>query len=419
MLHGLVRLPALGFGSAFCALLLLVWGHRGEPSVTWMNMLDLDTFHSPGDVWAYLAALRTGIPPVLSTLELLWWVEFHNLELFSYVLYPVSIAFAFTLAVLIQPRRPILVIAVLLLALLLASQGVKVHARNPALYDPIFGALLLGYFALLGGWLRARRVIWLTAAGLTLAMLELTRPFMIYVLPVFLLIEIHRILRTALQPWPALIAFVLPVILLSGSWHLHLYLTHDGQIAWTSISGYNLQNAWADFDPEIRGAQHIIQPPRDNGLWDDLNRTDVYRDSERVKKLILAKISNDPARAVGYAINRVVAFGASPTRIYKHNPQGVGITLYRATAITLNLLVTMYVVVGALTFLYQHRWPWLSLRWWLGASVLLIAILMAMAEKAEEARFLFSILPVLLAAAGFAIYDVVRWSRAAMVCRAQ
>ena len=70
-----------------------------------------------------------------------------------------------------------------------------------------------------------------------------------------------------------------------------------------------------------------------------------------MKKLILAKISNDPTRAVGYAINRVVAFGASPRLGFdKHDPQGVGITLYRATAITLNLLVTMYVVVGALTF---------------------------------------------------------------------
>ena len=265
MLHGLVRSPALGFGSAFCALLLLVWGHRGEPSVTWINMLDLETLHSPGDVWAYLAGLRTGIPPVLSTLELLWWAEFHNLKLFSCILYPVSIAFAFTLAVLIQPRRPIPVIAVLLLALLLASHGVKVHARNPALYDPIFGALLLGYFALLGGWLRSRRVIWLTAAGLTLADLELTRPFMIYVLPVFLLIEIHRILRTALQPWPAHRVRATGC-LLSGSWHLHLYLTHDGQITWTSISGYNLQNAWADFDPEIRDAQHIIQPPSQRSM---------------------------------------------------------------------------------------------------------------------------------------------------------
>ena len=380
-------------------------------------MLDLETLHSPGDVWAYLAGLRTGIPPVLSTLELLWWAEFHNLKLFSCILYPVSIAFAFMLAVLIQPRRPVPVIAVFLLALLLAFHGVKVHAGNPALYDPIFGALLLGYFALLGGWLRSRRVIWLTAAGLTLAVLELTRPFMIYLLPVFLLIEIHRILRTALQPRPALIAFVLPVAFLSGSWHLHLYLTHDGQITWTSISGYNLQNAWADFDTEIRDAQHIIQLPRANGLWDDLNRTDVYRDSESIKKLILAKISNDPARAVGYAINRVVALGASPTWIREHDPQGIGIILYRATAITLNLLVAMYVVVGALTLLYQRRWPWLSLRWWLGASVLLIAVLIAVAEKGEEARFLFSILPVLLAVAGFAIYDVIRRSRAAVVCR--
>ena len=46
-------------------------------------MLDLESFRSAGDVWTYLINLRTGIPPVLSALELLWWVQFRDLTLFT------------------------------------------------------------------------------------------------------------------------------------------------------------------------------------------------------------------------------------------------------------------------------------------------------------------------------------------------
>ena len=67
------------------------------------------------------------------------------------------------------------------------------HAGNPANYDPLFALLLLGYFLLIGAWERSRHAGWLAAAGLCLSLLELTRPFMIFLLPLFLLVEWHRI----------------------------------------------------------------------------------------------------------------------------------------------------------------------------------------------------------------------------------
>lgn len=411
---GGLSLPA--FGSAvFCLLLALVWGYRGEPSVTWMYMLNLEHFRTVEDVRTYLAELRTGIPPVLSAIELLWWVGFRDLAFFSRFVYPAAVALAFTLAVLAQPRRPAPVLAVSLLALPLAAQGVRVHAGNPALYDPLFGALVLGYFVLSACWKRSRRPAWLAAAGTALAVAELTRPFMIYLLPLLVLAEVHRIRRTAPRVRPALLAFLLPLALLSGGWHLHLYLVHDGQIPWSNISGYNLQRAWSDFDPEIRNAKHIVQPPRPDGMWDDLNRSDVYRDSERIKRLILSKVLEDPWRAAGYAASRVASFATAPTRIYGHDPRDAGIGFYRGMAVALNLLAAAYVLAGAVALARRRRWPWLSLRWWLGASALLTALLVSLGEKGEEARFLFSILPMLLAVAGFAIDDLVRLAGTARI----
>ena len=73
----------LAFALTFIAFLVPVWGYTATSSVTWMRMLDLESFQSAGDVWTYLINLRTGIPPVLSALELLWWVQFRDLTLFS------------------------------------------------------------------------------------------------------------------------------------------------------------------------------------------------------------------------------------------------------------------------------------------------------------------------------------------------
>ena len=95
----------------------------------------------------------------------------------------------------------------------------------------------------------------------------------------------------------------------SGGWHLHLYLAHDHQIAWTNISGYNLQRAWEDFDPEIRGVRRLDRLPRvregKDELWANLNTSEVYHDSEALKALVVRKILDDPVRAAGHILDRL------------------------------------------------------------------------------------------------------------------
>ncbi|WP_158046003.1 hypothetical protein [Skermanella pratensis] len=395
-----------------CGIFLVpVWGYAATASVTWMRVLDLETIRTVGDVWNHLAGLRTGMPPVLSTLELLWWVGFQDLTLFSSVLYPVTIALAFTMAVLIQPAEPRLRIAVLILGLFLAHRGVAVHAGNPANYDPLFALLTLGYFLLVRAWLRGRRPGTLAAAGLCLSLLDLTRPFMVFLLPLFMAVEIHRIVGTAPPSARgragALAAFLLPVVILSGGWHLHVWLAHDQQLTWTNVSGFNLQRAWEEFDPDIRAARRLEELPRvregANELWADLNTSEVYRESEALKSLVVARILEEPFRAAGHVLDRLAVFASAPTRMYDRDPQGVGITVYRGAVTALVITLAGYVVAGAAVLIRRRSWPWLDQRWWLAASTLLVAVLVSVGERGEEGRFLFSILPMLLAVGGFAV----------------
>ena len=229
---------------------------------------------------------------------------------------------------------------------------------------------------------------------------------MIFLLPLFLLIEWHRIHLNAPRRGLALAAFLLPVVVLSGGWHLHLYLAHDHQITWTNISGYNLQRAWEDFDPEIRAFQHLDQLPRNGELWADLNTTEIYMKSEELKRMIVGKIRANPAGAAAHVVDRLATFVSSPTKIYGHDPQGLGIEIYRKLVSALVLLLPSMWLISTISLLRRRQWPWLDRRWWLAASTLLIALLVTLGEQGEEARFLFTILPMLLAVAGFAVDDL-------------
>jgi hypothetical protein len=193
---------------------------------------------------------------------------------------------------------------------------------------------------------------------------------------------------------------------------LHLYAAHDRQIAWTNISGYNLQRAWEDFDPEIRAVQHLDQLPRNGELWANLNTAEIYRKSEDLKRLIVGKILDDPSGATVHVTNRLATFVSSPVGMYGHDPKGIDIEIYRKLVSALVLLLPIYVAASAVPLLRRRRWPWLDPRWWLAASTLSIALVVTLGEQGEEARFLFTIMPMLLAVAGFAVSDVIGAVRA-------
>jgi hypothetical protein len=231
---------------------------------------------------------------------------------------------------------------------------------------------------------------------------------MIFLLPLFLLVEWHRIHLNVPRRVPALAAFLLPVVMLSGGWHLHLYIAHDHQIAWTNISGYNLQRAWEDFDPEIKAVQHLDQLPRNGELWADLNTSEIYMRSEELKRMIIGKIRENPSGAAAHIVNRLATFVSSPTKMYGHDPQDPSIEVYRKLMSVLVLLLPAYVVMSTVFLLRRRQWPWLDRRWWLAASTLSIALLVTLGEQGEEARFLFTILPMLLAVAGFWFDDLVQ-----------
>ena len=149
----------------FVAFLIPVWGYTATASVTWMRMLDLESFRSASDVWTYLLDLRTGIPPALSALELLWWVQFRDLTLFTDILYPVYDSAGLHAGADVQPARPLHRVALVAVGVFLANRGAEVHAGNPANYDPLFALLLLGYFLLIDSWERSTPSAWLAAAG--------------------------------------------------------------------------------------------------------------------------------------------------------------------------------------------------------------------------------------------------------------
>jgi hypothetical protein len=128
--------------------------------------------------------------------------------------------------------------------------------------------------------------------------------------------------------------------------------------------------------------------------------------------MIIGKIRENPAGALAHVVDRLATFVSSPTKMYGHDPQGLDIEIYRKLMSALVLLLPIYVVVSTISLLRRRQWPWLDQRWWLASSTLSIALLVTLGEQGEEARFLFTILPMLLAVGGFAIDDLTQRLRA-------
>jgi hypothetical protein len=149
----------------------------------------------------------------------------------------------------------------------------------------------------------------------------------------------------------------------------------------------------------------LDQLPRNGELWANLNTTEIYRMSEDLKRMIVGKIAANPADAAVHVVNRLATFVSSPTGMYGHDPQGLDIEIYRKLVSALVLLLPVYVAISTVALLRRRQWPWLDLHWWLAASTLSVTLLVTLGEQGEEARFLFTIMPMLLAVAGFAISE--------------
>jgi len=384
---------ACAFFVAFGAL--LVRSSSATPAVTWMFIYRLTDFDSVPAIIAFIRGVRVPIPIVIGLGEIFDNYLFGDSWLVDCLLYRVALVGAFLLAIVLSPRTVTGLATSLFSSAVFLWGTVLVHPGNPQVYDILYPFFLLGFILLIervrrGGSRGRKQVMQSFAAGFLLSMSELSRPFVLFLLPVLLLMGFLN-LRGATRR--ARIFFLLPLLLISGGWHLYIGITH-GELTWTNHSGFNLQRSWPKVPlpallPETNGA------PLGAGRWANLDTPEHQENSRRLETAILGYALDHPVGMLSGLGRRVLLLLAAPTTIYGHHPSHPILWLYRPlvwlASFALLLRLARYARIAYARPLQIVEEP----AGQAAVAALLSILLLAAGEGGEQARFLLSVLPLL------------------------
>lgn len=388
--------PWLAISVFFLIAAFLVRDAVGVPSIVWMNHYAPQDFPTWPSLIGLLTTTRLPLPPVLTALEILNYQHDGTTRIVTVWIYRLSLVAAYVLALVMAHRSPIRLGVSFVLSVVFLWATTVVHPAGAWVYDILLPALLLGFFVIQGA-IEPRRpghagLAFL--AGLCLALAELTRPHMILLLPLLLGGALARLLPGARS---VKLAFLLPVLLLSGGWHLHQYVDL-GQVAWSNHGGFNLLNAWPmvtvpPLEPETR---EEVAPGRFAKI-----DTEVHgENSRRVAMAVVGFALENPWRAAVHVTERMAILLSAPTAYMKSDPHHWILPLYRLLARYAGLYVLLASAAVVAAFLWQPSRAGVLLaqpeNLLLLTTALSIAIV-AVADHGEEARFLIMLLPLFAA----------------------
>lgn len=374
------------------AALYLLRDATALPSLRWIDLFSPYDYRRDG-LLRFLADLRLPVPPVLGAIEMLSLEQLGSTRWIEVGLYRAALIGGFLSGLLlIWPSRWRLALF-LPLSILFVWAIALLNRYTPLIYDAVFPCLLMLYLVL-HRRLDAERpgIVLPLAAGTTLALLELTRPFVLLLLPLFLL-SAWAALR--LRPGRFLL-FLVPLVLLSGTWHAHQLANH-GQLAWSNHAGFNLIRAWRQvpYPPLMDESANLAAP---GAHLPNANTAAHAENSRRLQQAVLRYMAENPVEAAAHAAQRVAVFIGSGHFLEGVSPDHPLLLLYDLAVRYLDLLLLAgaLVVVGAVVLRSAQAATIVAapgnLALVAGAGALIV---MALGESGEEARYQTVLLPLL------------------------
>jgi len=404
----LLRFWRSGRGDLFLVLVLfglaggyMLCGASGNEAVNWCKMYQASDFNSFAKAKAFIHDLRVPIPVWLAVSEIVAYNLLGSTWLITDLGYRAALLTAFLLAIGLSAssnRRMLWSLAscsVFLTCVMLINPGSRCWMIYDA-YLPFFG---LSYIALLKLCVSSRLsrspkllALCCLAAGFCLSLMELTRPFVLFALPL-LLFGAYQSFRGL--PRKYFCCFLAPVALLSGGWHLHL-AARDGQIVWSNHSGFNLRRAW----PEVKTPPLVPEShnrPVAAGRLENLNTAEHSENNSRVQKAVFQYIASHPWKSAKRIAALMGVFVSAEPVIYGHHPKNWVFWLYRPLVWLTIGSIFWHTLVLAVGF-FRYRFALL------GAPENMLILMtffficfLAIGENGEQARFLTSVLPFLAA----------------------
>jgi hypothetical protein len=386
----------------------LVQDTRGILATKWMKLYDPKDFHDLADVLAFFQQLHTGVSPVLSLFEILSQLWLGDTTLVTEWVFRFGIVLVYMLPFLAFSRTKIEFFLSYAISLVFLWATVVLAAIALQIYDvllPLFVMLCLTFVKLASARERppALSLTFCVLGGLFLSMAELSRPFMLFILP-FILVHAYQ----ALKPLPkrCFVGFLVPLAILSGGWHLKLLLVHDGQLIWSNSSGLNLWKGWKrtvpDW-PEFTTEKWVAEQAEEgafqgSGRYEFLNWNSEAH-SKKSRELTRAVISysiRHPIDAGRHVLEEMLELLRPKTNMFGKRPDDGILTVYRPLVrITAAFMFLNGVCLGFL--LLRHRD--LAILAIPDSAIIITGCLstffLAVGERGEEARFVVSLLPFL------------------------
>jgi hypothetical protein len=414
------RTFAIAIAAFLVACVPLLWGIGAALPVTeWMGIYRVEDIH---DAVAFVRDLQVPIPPQLALVEIAEYRLTGDISIATGFLYHayIVVSYACVLALAYPSRARLTISGGLALVFVFSTR--LIHPGNPQIYDvaaPCF-CLLFVLLLRIGTARQTGGIGALVAAGFFLSMFELSRPFVIYLLPFVIAAACIRIAnrRRAL-------CFVIPVLVLSGVWHVHLLTAHSQLIA-SNHYGFNLWRCWRAKVGDR--AEMVLEPnaPLAPGRMPNLNTPEHRENSERLRRQVRDHIAAHPIDSVRYVALRIYRLTSGKTWLVHHEPSSWVLRLYKpAIRVTSYLILLGFaLLLGKIASCAVRRHEALAaligdtnsiVLFVGGASIILIAI----GDVLEEARFALFFLPLLATVPPIHRLVDVDWSLLAARLRAQ
>ena len=392
---------AVGAALFLGATVVLVAGMgHSESVVGWMHVFGIEDVGTVHQTVEFFRELRVPIPPNLALLEIIDYQLTGDISIatgFAYHAY-IVISYACVVA-LVYPSRVRLLLAGLL-GLLFICATKYIHPGNAEIYDVAAPCFFLLFVALLRAATELNRPNLATTAlvlsGFFLSMFELSRPFVIYLLPFALATAWLRI-RIARR----FLLFLVPLLVLSGGWHAHLLIAH-GQTTSSNHAGFNMWRCWEEQIPNqsFRFVHEEDTPLPGANHYYNLNNPQHLINSKLLQDRIVHYAIRHRSASLGFIARRVLAFTAGEPTLYYRSPPKQIATIY-SIAVRVTSLIFLVGLAGLVC-----RFAWLVIRRRelatkvanLDSLIVVIGALsiaiLAVGEKGEEARFVISLLPL-------------------------
>lgn len=348
------------------------------------------------DIFQFLWGLRTGIPPMLAGFELICVKLTGSAYWITVTLYQAALITVYLLALLLSRRSLGRYVLSLLVSTVFLYATVLIHPGVPASYDIFFPCFfLLSVVCLqtaakwpdtLGG------AIWAIFAGFFLSATELSRPFVIYLIPIWLWIAWCMIRNRPV----VVVGYLLPILLISGIWHMHLY--HDfHQISFTNHTGINLSRGWPQvrYPPPIDEQSGVMVKP---SRWFDRNTEIHTLNSQMMVSAVIKYWVEHPLDSVWHVLERLKTLISAKTQLYSHQPRSWIFMIYAPTVWITIVIALAGVYIRVKSGLVDRKgMDWLNVGSDLLVSIfaLFCLLIQAIGESGEEARLLLSVLPML------------------------